>query len=76
MIYMKSYPKKLRKKLSAWKYQRLRRKVYEEQFYRCIKCAKFLNFWEFSLHHIKTKGAGGDDSRDNVEGYCLKCHPD
>jgi len=69
-------PKKLRIKLSPDEYARLRNRVYIKQYCCCIKCGKWLRFDEFSLHHIISRGAGGDDSEENVDGYCVGCHPD
>ena len=68
-------PKRKRIKLSPKKYNDLRREAYYDQYQCCIKCGAWIEFDCFSLHHKKTRGSGGGDTRDNVDGYCLFCHP-
>ena len=75
---MKFHPdrKRHRIKLSPEDYRLLRIQIYNKQRCCCIKCHCWLRFDEFSLHHKVTRGAGGDDSEGNCDGYCLFCHPD
>jgi len=73
---MKSYPKTPPVRLSKKEYHEQRKRLYEKQFRRCLKCQKWFPFNELSFHHTDTGGMGmkGDDDK----GYlcCLKCHPD
>jgi hypothetical protein len=68
-------PKPKRVDISPEDYTKLRRKVYEEQDCKCIKCKRWFPFHMFSLHHKDHKSKGGGDVRENVDGYCLGCHP-
>ena len=36
----------------------------------CMICSRTPSF----LHHIKTRGSGGDNSRENLAALCLGCH--
>lgn len=73
-------PKKKRIKLSKKAWSNLRVKVWMEQKGRCAECDIWvpLNgdtfFNTAHLAHIKSKGSGGDDIRDNVHILCYSCH--
>ncbi len=41
---------------------------------RCQKCGKALTLEECEIHHIRTRGKGGDDQIDNLECICRRCH--
>ena len=69
-------PKKPPIRLSKKEYQALRLVIYTKQYGICKGCGFWFPENRFSLHHIKSRGAGGDDSEENVEGYCVGCHPD
>ncbi len=74
---MTANPKKMRIKLPPKEYAKLRHRIYLKQSCCCIKCGRWLPFDYFSLHHIISVGAGGDDSYENCEGCCVVgCHPD
>ena len=73
---MKPYPKNKPVKLHSKAYRKLRREVYYDQLCKCIGCGSWVSLDCFSLHHKKTRGSGGGDTRENVDGYCLFCHPD
>jgi len=38
---------------------------------RCEVCG---STWAVQVHHIKTRGSGGDDSPDNLIALCVECH--
>jgi hypothetical protein len=69
-------PKKKRVDLPPKEYQQLRARVYMRSRCSCEICGQWMSYEEMSLHHIVTKGAGGDDVDSNVLGVHLKCHPD
>ena len=53
--------------------------VYEEANECCEQCGIGLVFesgsWSsMHLHHIKTRGSGGDWSRSNLKCLCIACH--
>lgn len=66
-------------KISRKEKEAVRRKVYEEANECCEECNIGLVFeaggWS-SMHlaHIKSRGAGGDWSRDNLRCLCINCH--
>jgi len=70
---MRPNPKPKKIKLSPEEYTVLRRLVYYEQHGICKGCGLWFPFNQFSLHH-KDRAIG--DVRENVEGYCVPCHPD
>ena len=57
-------------------YAELRLKKYMQVKCLCEVCGFWMSFEEFSLHHKKSKGAGGDDVIDNVMACHKLCHPD
>jgi len=69
-------PKKPPIRLSKKEYQALRLVIYTKQYGICKGCGFWFPENQFSLHHIVSRGAGGDDSEENVDGYCVGCHPD
>ena len=42
--------------------------------YRQMACAACGGFMSVSGHHIKTRGAGGDDVESNLIALCISCH--
>jgi len=73
---MNTYPKKIRIKLDKEDYHQLRMAAYKRAEFHCEVCKKWCFFEEGTIHHIKTVGAGGDDSLENSM-WCHKlCHPD
>ena len=79
-MYHNSQPKKKRIKLNSKDKAKLRKQVWEEQHGCCQNCGIYVQlqgddlFSVGHLHHIKTRGAGGGDNRDNVVMYCSFCH--
>ena len=76
-------PKKKRIKLTGKAYTEFRRKVGERASFHCEKCgvhAPRLWYEKFNLYHCghvchkKSRGAGGDDTMDNVWWGCFDCH--
>ena len=67
-------PKKIRLKLSPKEYHDLKIEIYNEQLESCFYCYKWLPMDEFQLHHRLSRGAGGGDDRDNLQGLCFECH--
>jgi len=67
-------PKHIRIELNDKEYNKLRHRIYLKQYCSCFYCDKWLRFDEFSLHHIISRGAGGDDSEENCMGICQECH--
>ena len=41
---------------------------------RCEYCSKYLNDDEMHVHHIKTRGSGGDNTPSNLITLCGNCH--
>ena len=73
---MPANPKRKRIKLPDKLYTALRLKIHLKQYGLCKGCGHWFPENRFSLHHIKSKGAGGDDTEENLDGYCVPCHPD
>lgn len=67
-------PKKPRIKLNKNEYVRLVHNIWESQYRRCKVCHVYLQPEDAHPHHIKSKGSGGDDSRENIEVICWECH--
>lgn len=38
---------------------------------RCEVCG---NTWSLQVHHIRSRGAGGDDLPENLICLCVECH--
>lgn len=60
----------------------LRRDCWERSASRCQDCGKF-TLWRprfdgdplaYDMAHIKSRGAGGSDTLDNVKTLCHTCH--
>ena len=52
-------------------YARLRREVLERDGWRCQKCGSSQSL---DVHHMKRRGALGDDAEANLITLCRKCH--
>lgn len=46
--------------------------VRRRQGYLCAKCGKYDE--DLEVHHVIFKSQGGDDSPENLEVLCHKCH--
>ena len=73
---MPSDPKKKRIKLNAKDYSELRLRKYMQVHCCCEVCGCWMSYDEFSMHHIKSVGAGGDDVIENMLACHKLCHPD
>ncbi len=75
MTQVKTYPKakkKLKRNSVAWK--RLVKEVFERDRYRCQLCDHIFPMNMLAPHHIKTVGAGGEDTKENLISQCSFCH--
>jgi len=72
---MNPYPKPKRIKLSPKELSELKSEISGEQNYYCANkhCGQSI-IVSGHLHHKKSKGSGGDDSKDNCIVLCWKCH--
>ena len=66
-------PKPFRKILTPKEYAEMRVEFYNAQKEHC-KCGRWMSLEQAHIHHKKSRGAGGDDSRDNLELICYQCH--
>ena len=77
---MNPQPKQKRIKLSKSAWGKLREQVWNEQAGKCDSCGKWVAlhgttiFDTAHLAHIKSRGSGGGDLRDNVKILCYGCH--
>ena len=71
---VKPHPKKKRIKLKKDAYIKLVHEIWESQHRRCRVCHTYLHPEDAHPHHIKSRGSGGDDSRENIEIRCWECH--
>jgi 5-methylcytosine-specific restriction endonuclease McrA len=67
-------PKTPRIKLNEKEYRDLRMVIYDSQLNACHKCGGYMDFDMMDLHHVKSRGAGGDDSFENCVGVHRDCH--
>ena len=67
-------PKKKRISLNQAGYQWLRRRACKRAMGHCEECFDWTPYNNGHLHHIKSRGAGGDDTLDNVLWLCYLCH--
>lgn len=81
MDYFQPDPKPKRIKATEAEWQALRKKIWTKQKGLCLKCHKWIPLHGTSvfdtahLAHDKSKGAGGNDTEDNMKGiYCFNCH--
>ena len=71
---MKPNPKVKRVKLTAKQYNKLRHEIYVDQLEFCLRCEKWKELEHLAIHHLKTRGSGGGDDRNNCVLVCKKCH--
>lgn len=71
---VKAHPKHRRIKLKKDAYIKLVHEIWESQYRVCKKCPTYLQPEDAHPHHKKSKGSGGDDSRDNIIILCNICH--
>lgn len=74
---IKSYPKNKHEKLKPYKYNQLKRKVFERDDYTCQLCGN-QNRDQLSFMHRIHKGVGGKngpgDTLENTFCGCIYCH--
>ena len=68
------HPKPYRKKLTKKELIDLRHRMYHNRNGICSVCGEFMFPDEMALHHIKTKGSGGDDVEENLLPVHKLCH--
>ena len=68
---MPKFPKRRRLRLEAKAYDELRSQIMQRDGWRCqiCGCRVFLE-----VHHLKTRGRGGDDAETNLVTLCRMCH--
>ena len=62
----------LKRNSVAWK--KLVKEVFERDGYHCQKCKNIFPHNMLAPSHIKSVGAGGDDTAENLEACCQFCH--
>ena len=68
-------PKKKRIKLKPKKYRELREAVHKIAGGYCEICqCTYAPIESGNVHHVKSVGAGGNDSTDNCIWLCYACH--
>lgn len=58
------------KRLSHYKYSKLRREIYERDGGQCVLCGGA----GAHIHHIVFRSQGGKDEPDNLVTLCGSCH--
>ena len=76
---MKPDPKHKRIKLTPAQWDSLRVSEWGKRGCCCERCHKYLDIKGGlergpHFHHKKTRGAGGDDTPENLEMLCWHCH--
>ena len=71
---MNPQPKHKRIKLSKTKWEKLVDELYKRERGICQRCKQWIGREQANPHHIISKGAGGDDSLDNLMLLCFYCH--
>lgn len=70
-------PKKKPIRLRGKEYQEFRKEVHDREHGICAVCglpAPLDGFNPGTVFHRKSRGSGGEDSHDNCDWVCLKCH--
>lgn len=67
-------PKKKRIKKSLSEYRKWKTELWKKKKGLCDKCWRYVERNEIQLHHIKSRGAGGDDVDENAMLLCWRCH--
>ena len=67
-------PKPIRIKLKPAEYAKLRKAVWERACSRCERCTRWTPYEVGHMHHVKRRGAGGDDTPENTMWFCYECH--
>jgi len=67
-------PKPYKVRLVDAKKRKLRLLLYDIYDEHCPECGKWRDFNQMHIHHLKTRGAGGDDRLSNLSWICFECH--
>lgn len=71
---MMQFPKPKRIRLKGKAMEALRVEVFARDKGICQNCGKYVSWYNGHLTHIKSRGAGGDDSMENCLWKCPDCH--
>ncbi len=52
----------------------LRKRVFQRDDYRCVKCARTVTLRTGQLHEKIHRGQGGERTLENTETLCAECH--
>ena len=80
MNYHNADPTPKRKKLPPTEYRKLREAAWKRAGGLCDVCQMYAPLDDYGnlipghLHHIKSRGAGGDDDISNAQWLCHICH--
>ena len=69
-----SAPKRRMVRLSDDAKKTLRICLYNVYNEHCPECGLYRTIDQMHIHHIKTRGAGGDDRLSNLSWECYDCH--
>ena len=67
-------------RLNGREMAQLRQEILQRSHYQCEnsiegeRCTEIINWGDFHLAHIVSRGRGGSDSMDNVLACCRDCH--
>jgi len=53
--------------------EKLRRQIYERSEGKCENCGQPIT-WNFHMHERIPRGKGGEQSMNNCEALCARCH--
>lgn len=68
-------PKHKAIRLNSTQLSKVKRDLYFNRAYgRCETCHQPISFGRSYFSHIKSRGAGGDDSAENGKIECIHCH--
>jgi 5-methylcytosine-specific restriction endonuclease McrA len=63
--------KQRKKSKFIYEFRKIREEILKRDNYKCVQCGsdEMIN-----VHHIEEKSKGGNNSKDNLETLCYKCH--
>lgn len=68
------FPKPHTTRLKGKAMEQLRRECFERDKGICQVCGKYASWEQGHMAHVKSRGAGGGDTLDNVKWKCPYCH--
>ena len=84
LSHNKPVPKKKPVRLSGKAYQKFRKQVWKRAYGFCENCGVYVpllmpeggfdKYYCGHVSHIKSRGAGGEDTLENVTWECFSCH--